>query len=150
MNGNKKLWLSVLLAGVMVLNSAFLAFASQTTGPAGDPRYNPSLQESETGTEETLPPETNADNGELPPQSESSPENDPLPATETSPVTEPTETQAPVDTVVLITHDNSIAVKADRIIRLQDGRIIYDGDAHDPQAVVQPTLSGDEDEEVMH
>ena len=37
------------------------------------------------------------------------------------------------DTVVLITHDNSIAVKADRIIRLQDGKIIYDGDAHDPQ-----------------
>ena len=42
------------------------------------------------------------------------------------------------DTVVLITHDNSIAVKADRIVRLQDGRIIYDGDAHDPRAVVQP------------
>ena len=32
----------------------------------------------------------------------------------------------------------SIAVRADRIIRLQDGRIIYDGDAHDPRAVVQP------------
>ena len=42
------------------------------------------------------------------------------------------------DTVVLITHDNSIAVKARRIVRLQDGRIIYDGDAHDPRAVVQP------------
>ena len=42
------------------------------------------------------------------------------------------------DTVVLITHDNSIDVRADRIIRLQDGRIIYDGDAHDPRAVVQP------------
>ena len=42
------------------------------------------------------------------------------------------------DTVVLITHYNSIAVRADRIIRLQDGRIIYDGDAHDPRAVVQP------------
>ena len=42
------------------------------------------------------------------------------------------------DTVVLIPHDNSIAVRADRIIRLQDGRIIYDGDAHDPRAVVQP------------
>ena len=41
-------------------------------------------------------------------------------------------------TVVLITHDNSIAVRADRIIRLQDGRIIYDGDAHNPRAVVQP------------
>ena len=42
------------------------------------------------------------------------------------------------DTVVLITHDNSIAVKAKRIIRLQDGKIIYDGDSQDPQAVVQP------------
>ena len=42
------------------------------------------------------------------------------------------------DTVVLITHDNSIAVKADRIVRLQDGKIIYAGDAHDPRAVVRP------------
>ena len=42
------------------------------------------------------------------------------------------------DTVVLITHDNSIAVKAKRIVRLQDGKIIYDGDARDPKAVVQP------------
>jgi len=49
------------------------------------------------------------------------------------------------DTVVLITHDNSIAVKADRIVRLQDGKIIYDGDSHDPRAVVQPQ---DEDGEV--
>ncbi len=48
-------------------------------------------------------------------------------------------------TIVLITHDNSIAVRAQRIIRLQDGRIIYDGDAHDPRAVVQPTESGEED-----
>ena len=48
---------------------------------------------------------------------------------------------------MLITHDNSIAVKAERIVRLQDGKIIYDGDAHDPQAVVQPHLD-DEDEEV--
>ena len=48
------------------------------------------------------------------------------------------------DTVVLITHDNSIAVKADRIIRLQDGRIIYDGDAHDPRAVVQAEEADEE------
>ena len=48
-------------------------------------------------------------------------------------------------TIVLITHDNSIAVRAQRIIRLQDGRIIYDGDAHDPRAVVQPTESGEEE-----
>ena len=48
-------------------------------------------------------------------------------------------------TIVLITHDNSIAIRAQRIIRLQDGRIIYDGDAHDPRAVVQPTESGGEE-----
>ena len=44
------------------------------------------------------------------------------------------------DTVVLITHDNSIAVQAERIIRLEDGRVVYDGDSHAPEAVVQPTL----------
>ena len=44
------------------------------------------------------------------------------------------------NTVVLITHDNSIAVQADRIIRLEDGRVVYDGDAHAPEAMVQPTL----------
>ncbi len=42
------------------------------------------------------------------------------------------------NTVVLITHDNSIAVKAKRIVRLQDGKIIYDGDAADPRAIVRP------------
>ena len=37
------------------------------------------------------------------------------------------------NTVVLITHDNSIARKAQRIIRLEDGKVIYDGlpDAED-------------------
>ena len=48
------------------------------------------------------------------------------------------------DTVVLITHDNSIAVKAKRIVRLQDGSIIYDGDAKAPEAVVRPVESGEE------
>ena len=43
-------------------------------------------------------------------------------------------------TVVLITHDNSIAVQAERIIRLEDGVVVYDGDAHAPEAVVQPNL----------
>ena len=51
------------------------------------------------------------------------------------------------DTVILITHDNSIAVKARRIVRLQDGRIIYDGDAKDPRAVVRPGESGGEEAE---
>ena len=43
-------------------------------------------------------------------------------------------------TVVLITHDNSIATQAQRIIRLEDGQVVYDGDAHAPEAVVQPNL----------
>ena len=43
-------------------------------------------------------------------------------------------------TVVLITHDNSIAVQADRIIRLEDGQVVYDGDSHAPEAMVQHTL----------
>ena len=51
------------------------------------------------------------------------------------------------NTVVLITHDNSIAVKAERIVRLQDGKIIYDGDSRDPRAVVQP--HEEEEEEVV-
>ena len=53
------------------------------------------------------------------------------------------------DTVVLITHDNSIAVRAKRIVRLQDGRIIYDGDASDPQAVVQPQEDDEAEGEVL-
>ena len=40
------------------------------------------------------------------------------------------------NTVVLITHDNSIAVQAQRIIRLEDGKVVYDGDARAPEAVV--------------
>lgn len=39
------------------------------------------------------------------------------------------------------THDNSIAVQAQRIIRLEDGRVVYDGDARAPEAIVQPTLN---------
>ncbi len=31
------------------------------------------------------------------------------------------------NTIVLITHDNSIAAQAERVIRLQDGHIVYDG-----------------------
>ena len=48
------------------------------------------------------------------------------------------------NTVVLITHDNSIAIQAQRIIRLEDGRVIYDSDAHAPEAVVTPKVAGKE------
>ena len=44
-------------------------------------------------------------------------------------------------TIVMITHDNSIAVQADRIIRLEDGQVVYDGDSRAPEAIVQPTLN---------
>lgn len=32
------------------------------------------------------------------------------------------------NTIVLITHDNTIAAQAERVVRIQDGRIIYDGE----------------------
>lgn len=44
------------------------------------------------------------------------------------------------NTIVLITHDNSIAVKAERIIRLQDGKVVYDGPSDLPEAVVNPEI----------
>lgn len=40
------------------------------------------------------------------------------------------------NTVVLITHDNSIAATAQRIIRLEDGCVVYDGPSTDPHAFV--------------
>ena len=53
------------------------------------------------------------------------------------------------NTVVLITHDNSIAVQAERIIRLEDGRVVYDGDARAEEAVVVPKLSGGRQDEAI-
>ncbi|MDO4531567.1 MAG: ABC transporter ATP-binding protein [Bacillota bacterium] len=41
------------------------------------------------------------------------------------------------NTVVLITHDNGIAATADRVIRLDDGKVVYDGPATNPDAFVQ-------------
>ena len=46
------------------------------------------------------------------------------------------------NTIVLITHDNSIAKQAQRIIRLEDGCVVYDGDAHAPEAMVQSGTMG--------
>ena len=51
------------------------------------------------------------------------------------------------NTVVLITHDNSIAATAERVIRLEDGRKIYDGPTSDPEAFVQPEIHLGESEE---
>ena len=41
------------------------------------------------------------------------------------------------NTVVLITHDNSIAATAERIIRLEDGKVVFDGLASDPASNVR-------------
>jgi putative ABC transport system ATP-binding protein len=42
-------------------------------------------------------------------------------------------------TIVLITHDNAIASTAERIIRLEDGNIVYDGPT-DKEKLVQPVI----------
>lgn len=49
------------------------------------------------------------------------------------------------NTIVLITHDNGIAKSAKRIIRLHDGKIVYDGAADDPEAVVQADVAFEDD-----
>ncbi len=48
------------------------------------------------------------------------------------------------NTVVLITHDNSIAATAKRIIRLEDGAVVYDGSASDPKAFVRGGMAAGE------
>jgi putative ABC transport system ATP-binding protein len=47
------------------------------------------------------------------------------------------------NTVVLITHDNSIAATAQRIVRLGDGQIIYDGPAKTASSAVTSLTSGE-------
>lgn len=39
------------------------------------------------------------------------------------------------NTIILITHDNSIAATAKRVIRIHDGKIIYDGDAKNDELI---------------
>ena len=41
------------------------------------------------------------------------------------------------NTVVLITHDSSIAATADRVIRLEDGMVVYDGPTADPASGIR-------------
>lgn len=47
------------------------------------------------------------------------------------------------NTIVLITHDNGIAAHAGRIIRLEDGKVVYDGPAGVRGSVVQHDEEGD-------
>jgi putative ABC transport system ATP-binding protein len=40
------------------------------------------------------------------------------------------------NTIILITHDNAIATTAQRIIRLSDGKIVFDGPAGEKEALI--------------
>ena len=50
------------------------------------------------------------------------------------------------NTIVLITHDNTIAAQAERVIRVHDGRVVYDGNA-DINKFATVAHAGDEGEE---
>ena len=41
------------------------------------------------------------------------------------------------NTIVMITHDNSIALEAKRVVRIEDGKINFDGDVKDYAAIIQ-------------
>ena len=49
------------------------------------------------------------------------------------------------NTIVLITHDNGIAATADRVIRLDDGKVVYDGPATNPDAFVHANMGINEE-----
>ena len=47
------------------------------------------------------------------------------------------------NTIVLITHDNSIAAQAKRIVRITDGRIVYDGPTEGDRIVAMQERAGE-------
>ncbi len=47
------------------------------------------------------------------------------------------------NTIVLITHDNSIAAQAQRVVRITDGRIVYDGPAEGDEMVSRQEKAGE-------
>ena len=49
------------------------------------------------------------------------------------------------NTIVLITHDNSIAAQAKRIVRITDGRIVYDGPVEGDKIVSTQDRAGEEE-----
>ena len=46
------------------------------------------------------------------------------------------------NTIVLITHDNSIAAQAERVVRITDGKIVYDGAAEGDEMVSKQDKAG--------
>ena len=51
------------------------------------------------------------------------------------------------NTIVLITHDNSIAAQAKRIVRITDGHIVYDGPVSGDKIVASQDRAGIEEGE---
>ena len=49
------------------------------------------------------------------------------------------------NTIVLITHDNSIAAQAKRIVRITDGHIVYDGPVEGDKIVAMQERAGEEE-----
>lgn len=50
------------------------------------------------------------------------------------------------NTIILITHDNSIAARASRVVRITDGRIVYDGPVEGDKLVSQQASAGKDEE----
>jgi putative ABC transport system ATP-binding protein len=50
------------------------------------------------------------------------------------------------NTIILITHDNSIAAQASRIVRVTDGHIVYDGPVEGDKIVANQMAAGREEE----
>ncbi len=51
------------------------------------------------------------------------------------------------NTIILITHDNSIAARAERVIRVTDGKIVYDGPVSGDKLVYEQSSAGSEEGE---
>ncbi|MEE1351966.1 MAG: ABC transporter ATP-binding protein [Clostridia bacterium] len=51
------------------------------------------------------------------------------------------------NTIILITHDNSIAARASRVVRVTDGRIVYDGPVSGDKLVAEQSAAGREEED---
>ena len=51
------------------------------------------------------------------------------------------------NTIVLITHDNSIAAQAKRIVRITDGNIVYDGPVEGDKIVAAQERAGEEEDD---
>lgn len=51
------------------------------------------------------------------------------------------------NTIILITHDNSIAARATRVVRVTDGRIVYDGPVEGDKLVFEQVSAGKDEED---